>query len=36
MQPLPPPIWSHPPWFYKVIAVCVVLITIAVMDYVYR
>jgi len=33
---LPPPMWSHPPWFYRVVALCVVLVTLAILDYVYR
>ncbi len=32
----PPPMWSHPPWFYRVLALCIILATIAWLDYVYR
>lgn len=30
---LPPPMWSHPPWFYRVIAACLVVATLAIIDY---
>lgn len=32
----PPPMWAHPPWFYRVVAICVVILTIGVFDWLLR
>lgn len=32
----PPPMWSHPPWFYRVIAVCLIVLTFCVTDWFWR
>lgn len=35
-NPPPPPRYFHPHWFYRVIATCVILLTLAVIDWFWR
>lgn len=30
---LPPPMWSHPPWFYRVVAGVLIVLCLCVLDW---